>query len=149
MRAGDIMTRNVVSVSRETPASRVAMLCLTQGTSGLPVVDQDRRIVGMIGQGNLVRGSQESIERRALWLHLLAAGLSGREQLADAGDLTAEQVMTPEFISTTETASIEAVAQLLVEHDVDLLPVVREGRLTGIIGRSDILAAFVKWARQL
>ena len=56
--------------------------------------------------------------------------------------------MTPEFISTTETAPIEAVAQLLVEHDVDLLPVVREGRLTGIIGRSDVLDAFVKWARQ-
>ena len=78
MRAGDIMTRNVVSVSPETSASRVVTLCLTQGTSGLPVVDRDRRVVGMIGQGNLVTGSQESIERRALWLHLLSAGMSGR-----------------------------------------------------------------------
>ena len=49
---------------------------------------------------------------------------------------------------TTETAPIEAVAQLLVEHDVELLPVVREGRLVGIVGRSDVLEAFVKLARK-
>jgi CBS domain-containing protein len=148
MRAGDIMTRNVVSVSPETPVSRAVTLCLTQGTSGLPVVDRGRRIVGMIGQGNPVRGSRESAERRGLWLHLLAAGMKGHGELAVAGDLTAERVMSPEFVSTTETAPIEAVAQLLVEHDVDLLPVVREGRLIGIIGRSDALEAFVERAKK-
>jgi CBS domain-containing protein len=148
MRAGDIMARNVVSVSPETPVSRAVTLCLTQGMSGLPVVDRDRRIVGMIGQGNLVRGSRENAERRSLWLHLLAAGMNGREELAQAGDLTADRVMNPEFISTAETAPIEGVAQLLVEHDVELLPVVREGRLIGIVGRSDVLEAFVKLARK-
>jgi CBS domain-containing protein len=147
MRAGDIMTRKVVSVSPETPVSRAVTLCLTQGTSGLPVVDRDRRIVGMIGEGNLVRGSRESAERRGLWLHLLAAGMAGREELAEAGELTADRVMNPEFISTTETAPIEAVAQLLVEHDVDLLPVVHKGRLIGIVGRSDVLEAFVQRAK--
>jgi CBS domain-containing protein len=119
-----------------------------QGTSGLPVVDRNRRIVGMIGQGNLVRGSQASAKRRGLWLHLLAAGMNGGESLSGVGDLTADQVMNPEFISTTETAPIEAVARLLLEHDVDLLPVVREGRLVGIIGKSDVLEAFVGAVRK-
>jgi predicted transcriptional regulator len=149
MRAGDIMTKYVVSVSPETPASRVVTLCLTEGTSGLPVVDHEHRVVGMIGQGNLVRGSRESTERRALWLYLLAAGMKGGERLAaEAGDLTAKQIMDSEFVVSEDTAPIEEVAQLLVDRDANLLPVVRESRLVGIIGRSDVLEAFVKLAQK-
>ena len=148
MRAADIMTRNVVSVSPKTPASRVVTLCLTQGTSCIPVVNHDHRIVGIIGQGNLVRGSEDSAERRALWLHLLAAGMAGREQLAQAGDLTADQVMNSDVVSTAETAPIEEVAQLLLDHDIDLLPVVQDDRLIGIIGRSDVLNAFLRMAKK-
>jgi len=148
MRAADIMTRNVVSVSPKTPASRVVMLCLTQGTSCVPVVNHDHRIVGIIGQGNLVRGSADSAERRALWLHLLAAGMAWREQLAQAGDLTANQVMNSDVVSTVETAPIEEVAQLLLDHDIDLLPVVQDDRLIGIIGRSDVLNAFLRMAEK-
>ena len=148
MRAADIMTRNVVSVSPETPASRIVTLCLTQGTGGVPVVDRDHRIVGIIGQGNLVRGPEDSAERRALWLHLLAAGMAGREQLAQSGALTADQIMNPDVVSTTEAAPIEEIAQLLVDHDIDLLPVVHEDRLIGIIGRSDVLDAFVRMAKE-
>lgn len=145
MRAADMMTRYVVSVAPETPASRVVTLCLTEGTSGLPVIDHDHRIVGMIGQGNHVRGLHQSTERRALWLHLLAAGMKGAEQLAaEAGDLKAKQIMNPEFVVIEDTAPIEKVAQALVEHDANLLPVVRESRLVGMIGRSDVLEAFVK-----
>jgi CBS domain-containing protein len=147
MRAGDIMTRNVVSVSPETPASRAVALCLTQGTSGLPVVDRDHRIVGFIGQGNLIRGSRESTERRVLWLHLLAEGMARRDQLVQADDVTTGQIMNPEFVSTSETAPIEEVAQLLVEDDLYLLPVVHESRLVGIIGRSDVLDAFIRMAK--
>lgn len=144
MRAADIMTRNVVSVSPETLASRVVRLCLRQGTTGVPVVDDDRRLVGMIGQGNLVRGSDTGTDRRALWLQFLAAGMAGPEYLAALGDVAAAKIMSPEVVCTSEAAPIEEVAKLLVEQDIELLPVVYDGTLTGIIGRSDVLTAFAR-----
>jgi len=143
MRAADIMTRNVVSVSPETLASRVVRLCLRQGTTGVPVVDGDRRL-GMIGQGNLVRGSDTGTDRRALWLQFLAAGMAGPEYLAALGDVAAAKIMSPEVVCTSEAAPIEEVAKLLVEQDIELLPVVYDGTLTGIIGRSDVLSAFAR-----
>jgi CBS domain-containing protein len=138
------MTRNVMSVSPETLASRVVRLCLTQGTTGVPVVDADCRLVGMIGQGNLVRGSETSTEKRALWLQLLAAGMAGPEHLVALGDVSADKIMDINVIFTSEDASIEELAKLFVEHDVQLLPVVHDGALTGIIGRSDVLSAFAR-----
>ncbi|MBO0738862.1 MAG: CBS domain-containing protein [Alphaproteobacteria bacterium] len=142
MRAADIMTRNVVSVSPGTPASRVVRLCLTQGTTGVPVVDAQRRLVGMIGQGNLVRGAETGTKKRALWLQLLAAGMTEPEQLLTLGDVPGDQIMDPNVIVTSEDASIEELAKRLVEHDIELIPVVHAGILTGIIGRSDVLSAF-------
>ena len=148
MRAADIMTRNVVSVSPETPASRVVRLCLRQGTTGVPVIDGDRRLVGMIGQGNPVRGSDTGSERRALWLQLLAAGVAGPEHLAALGDVAADQIMNPEVVSASEATPIAEVAKLLVEQDIELLPVIHGGTLTGIIGRSDVLSAFVRLSEE-
>jgi CBS-domain-containing membrane protein len=73
--------------------------------------------------------------------------MTGREQL-QAGDLTADQVMNSDVVSTAETAPIEQVAQLLLDHDIDLLPVVQDDRLIGIIGRSDVLNAFLRMAEK-
>ena len=144
MRAADIMTRNVVSVSPETPASRVVRLCLRQGTTGVPVIDGDRQLVGMIGQGNLVRGSGTGAQRRALWLQLLAAGMAGPEHLVALGDVAADKIMNPEVVSTSEAAPLVELAKLFVEHDIELLPVIHDGALSGIIGRSDVLSAFAR-----
>jgi CBS domain-containing protein len=148
MRAVDIMTRNVVSVSPGTPASRVVKLCLTQGTTGVPVIDADHRLMGMIGQGNLVRGTEAGAEKRALWLQLLAAGMAGPEHLLALGDVSADQIMDPNVIFTSEDTPIEQLAKLLVEHDVELIPVVHDGVLTGIIGRTEVLSAFCHLAER-
>jgi CBS domain-containing protein len=148
MRAADIMTRNVVSVSPDTPASRVVRLCLKQGTTGVPVIDGDRRLVGMIGQRNLVRASDTDTKRRALWLQLLAAGMAGPKHLAALGDIAADQIMDPRVVCTSEAASIVEVAKLFVEHDIALLPVIHDGALSGIIGRSDVLSAFARLAEE-
>jgi Mg/Co/Ni transporter MgtE len=73
--------------------------------------------------------------------------MARRDQLVQADDVTAGQIMNPEFVSTSETAPIEEVAQLLVEDDLYLLPMVHESRLVGIIGRSDVLDAFIRMAK--
>ena len=148
MRAADIMTRNIVSVSPDTPASRVVRLCLKQGTTGVPVIDGDHRLVGMIGQGNLVRASDPATERRGLWLQLLAAGMAGPEHLAALSDVAADRIMDPNVVCTSEAASIMDVAKLFVEHDIELLPVVHDRVLSGIIGRSDVLSAFARLAEE-
>jgi CBS domain-containing protein len=87
----------------------------------------------MIGQGNLIRGSDTG--RRALRLRLLAAGMAGPKDLTRLGDVSADQIMNSNVVSTSEAAPIEEVAKLLVEHDIELLPIVYDGTLTGIIGQ--------------
>jgi CBS-domain-containing membrane protein len=91
-----------------------------------------------------VRGSDTGTQRRALWLQLLSAGMAGPRHLAALGDVTAEQIMSSDVVSTGEAAPIIKLAKLFVEHDIELLPVIHDGALSGIIGRSDVLSAFVR-----
>jgi CBS domain-containing protein len=70
--------------------------------------------------------------------------MAGPEYLAALGDVAAAKIMSPEVVCTSEAAPIEEVAKLLVEQDIELLPVVYDGTLTGIIGRSDVLSAFAR-----
>ena len=120
----------------------------SKGTTGVPVIDGDRLLVGMIGQGNLVRASDPGTEKRGLWLQLLAAGMAGPEHLAALSNVAADRIMNPNVVRASEAASIVEVVQLFVEHDIELLPVVHDRVLSGIIGRSDVLSAFARLAEE-
>jgi CBS domain-containing protein len=75
MKARDIMTTEVVSISRETPISKIAELLGKKGISAVPVVDDGRAPIGMVSEGDLIgRDETERETRRDWWLTLLAEG---------------------------------------------------------------------------
>jgi len=153
MQARDIMTPNPVSVTPDTPVSTIAQRLVERGVSALPVVDAHMDVIGMVSEGDLIRGcallSNETDAqgaRRDWWLALLAEG----EPLAAAflaslpAGRTAGQIMTSPVITVTGGADLSEVARLLSDYHIKRVPVVENHRLTGIVSRADLVRAFVQ-----
>lgn len=147
MQARDVMTRNVVTVTPETSVSEIARLLLEKRISGVPVVDADGRLVGIVSEGDLVRRLEdEDGSGRSWWLGLLATPEERAEAYVRAHGRRAADVMTKNVISVTPDTPIAAVARLLEERHIKRVPVVENGKLVGIVSRADLLRAIA--ARQ-
>jgi CBS domain-containing protein len=145
MKAQDVMTRHVVSVSPETPTEQVARLLLENGISAVPVLDAEGAPVGMVSEGDLIgRNDPDREARRDWWLTLLAEG----EALSDeflktlrGSPRSAREVMSTPLVTVTETTDVTDIARLLTAQRIKRAPVVRDGRVIGIVSRADLLRA--------
>jgi CBS domain-containing protein len=136
----DVMTTEIVSVAPETPIRDIAELLYTRRISGVPVVDADRRLLGVISESDLMPHADTNGEQRpAWWLKVFSdeAGLA-RDYVRTHGR-TAGEVMRTDIITIPETAGIAEAAKLFRRHQVRRLPVLRDRRLAGIVTRSDLL----------
>ncbi len=142
--AGDLMTRDVAVVHPETSLLEAVKLMAQRRISGMPVVDDAGGIVGMISEGDLVRWHEGYTERQARWLDMLAEGfelapafLEGiREQHRKV-----KSVMSPGALTVTEDALARDVAHLMYRNNIKRVPVLRDGKLVGILARSDLIRA--------
>lgn len=135
MKIRDLATPQVTTIGPEANVRHAAKIMLKHGIGGLPVVDDDMRIVGMITEGDLMRRSE-------LGFHNIQDSDAGAQDARDyvrrhswkVGDVMGRNVVTVE-----EDESIAKAARLMEEHNVKRLPVVRAGKLVGMISRSDLL----------
>ncbi|MDE1147012.1 MAG: CBS domain-containing protein [Azospirillaceae bacterium] len=144
MRAHDVMTADVLTVTADTPVSRIATLLLDRGVSAAPVVDDHGAVIGMVSEGDLLdRGQEEAGEaRRDWWLAWVAEG----EQLppgylADAQkrERTARDIMAAPVITVDLNTDTADIARLLITHAIKRVPVILDGALVGIVSRADLL----------
>jgi CBS domain-containing protein len=146
--ASDIMTKKVVSVGPETPTRTVARLLMENRFSAIPVVDDNGAPVGMISEGDLIRREiDRRAPRRAWWLELLAEGEDLAAEFVDylkAADRPARDIMTGPVVTVAEDTPIQAIAEALQEHGIKRVPVVRDGRIVGIVSRADLVRALAK-----
>jgi CBS domain-containing protein len=139
VQASDIMTREVVTVGRDTAVDNIVRLLLMHRISGLPVVENGT-VVGIISEGDLLRRPETGTERRRRhWLELLDVGETEAADYVRTHGVTAGDVMTTEVISVVETTPIDAIAEVLESRRIKRVPVLRDGRLVGIISRADLL----------
>ncbi len=142
MQARDVMTRNVVTVEPDTPVTEIARLLLEKRISGVPVVESDGRLVGIVSEGDLMRRVEDSPARRgAWWLAMLGIPEERAIEYVRTRGRRARDVMTRHVITVTPDTPIGRVAQLLEEEHIKRVPVVEDGRLVGIISRADLLRA--------
>ena len=143
MNARDVMTTEVVSVSPDTPIRRVAQLLLEYGISAVPVVDNSGAPIGIASEGDLIgRNVNERDKRRDWWLEMLAEGTTLSPIFLDfvrSTDRPVRQVMVAPVKTVGEDTPVEEIAQLLETHRIKRVPVVRSGRVVGIISRADLL----------
>jgi CBS domain-containing protein len=137
--AADVMTSDVVSVEPDTPVRDIAELLYSRRISGVPVVENDQ-VIGIVSEGDLI-GHVAAIgePRRSWWLSLFAdESLSARDYAKTHGR-TARDVMTASVVSVEETATLAEMARLVERHRIKRVPVLRDGKLIGIVTRGNLL----------
>jgi CBS domain-containing protein len=145
MNARDVMTSDVVSVAPGTSIRDIAQLLLRSGISAVPVVDDTGAPVGMVSEGDLVgRNDADRQARRDWWLMMLAEGEALHPDfLATLGStqLTAQDVMSAPVMTVGEDVPVAEIARILSEHHIKRVPVLRDGRMVGIVSRADLIKA--------
>jgi CBS domain-containing protein len=144
MRARDLMTRSVVTVSPETGIRDIALTLLERRISAVPVVDGRNRVVGVVSEGDLLHRVETRTERhRSWWLEMVASTEDLAGDYVKSHGLSAKDVMTWPVISTTPDASLAEVATLLDRYRIKRVPVLDNGALIGIISRADLLRGLI------
>jgi CBS domain-containing protein len=143
-----IMSADVVTVAPSTPLKEVALLLLEHGVSGLPVVEEDGFVAGVVSEGDIVskeRGVAPPPARHAYeWLF----GPAERDPQKRVAR-TASDAMTSPAVVVSPHASVASAARLMVERSVNRLPVVHAGRLVGIVTRADLVRVFTRGDEEL
>jgi CBS domain-containing protein len=141
MLARDVMTTTVATVSPDTPVPEIATLLLDRHISAAPVVDADNHILGIVSEGDLIHRAESDTERRrSWWLALLRTGAEDRaREYVRAHGRRAADVMTRDVVTVGEDTPLGELAELLERRRIKRVPVVRDGRLVGIVSRADLL----------
>lgn len=143
--AADLMTKSVISIAPETKIADVAHMLLEKRITAFPVVDADQHLLGMVSEGDLVRSAETDHDaHRSRWLVLLAKPLSCMCSLVGNADRTVEDVMCRDILLASENESLSRLIELLATTRIKRLPVVKEGKLVGIVSRVDILRYLAK-----
>jgi len=147
MNARAVMTTDVISVTPETPVTEIAKLLLDRGISAVPVVGEDGVPLGMVSEGDLIgRDETGRATRREWWLALLAEGEALHPDFLASlrsPERRAREIMSTPLVTISDETDLGEIARLLAAHRVKRLPVVRDGRIVGIVSRADLLRAFV------
>jgi CBS domain-containing protein len=150
MRAVDVMTTNVITVEPDTPVQEIAKLLSEKSISGVPVVGADGRLLGIVSEGDLLHRVETGTERRpdrrtgrrrSWWLDTVAADEELARDYVKSHGRTANDVMTREVISVAETTELADIANLLETKRIKRVPVVRDGKLVGIVSRANLVRA--------
>lgn len=147
MQAKDIMSTNLVTVEPGATIREVAAALIEHRISGVPVVDKAGRLLGIVSEGDLMR--KELTPRLPDAVNILGAiiyyhGVARyREDFKKLMAGTACEIMTKKVVSVSEDAEIEFVGKCMLEHGIKRVPVLRDGRLVGLISRADLIKALL------
>ena len=150
MRARDLMTRDPVTLPPDTPLALVARTLGERGFSGAPVVAADGTLLGMVTESDLIRrlAAPEDAPRSWLRRFFTPAGRQAAEFARTHGS-TAQDVMTSALVTAEEDTPIERIAKAMEERGIRRVPVVRDGKLVGIVSRADLIRALLVPAETL
>ena len=143
LKARDIMTKEVVTVYPETEIVQAANLMLEKHLSGLPVVDREGHLKGIICQSDLM-AQQRKIPLPSFFILLdstipLTSSQQIENEIKKMAAITVSEAMTPDPLTVSPDAGLEDIATLMVKHNIHTVPVLEDGWLVGIIGKEDIL----------
>jgi CBS-domain-containing membrane protein len=145
--AQDIMTRAVITVTPATDITQATRILLENRINGLPVVDAEKRLVGIVCQSDMI-AQQKRIPLPSLFTLLdgyitLTSAKQFEKEAQKIAATRVEQAMTPKPVTVGPGTSIEEIASLMVEKNLHTLPVVDKGKLVGIIGKEDMLRTLI------
>jgi CBS domain-containing protein len=144
--ASDIMTKEVVACLPNTRLEDVVQTLAERGVSGLPVIDAQRKIIGIITESDLLLADEAKppLMKTALYgLYIMPQRVM--ERAAEARGVLAEDVMTRDVVTSPPDASVSKLAHTMHDKNISRVPIVdAEGALVGIVSRADIIRALAK-----
>ncbi|HET7190540.1 MAG TPA: CBS domain-containing protein [Pseudolabrys sp.] len=148
MKAEDVMTRDVISIAPDATVLQAARLMLQHHISGLPVVDEDGKLVGVLSEGDFLRRRETRTEhRRSRWLEfLMGPGRIAAEYSHSHGSKVSE-VMTADVQAVADDTPLEEIVELMERKRIKRVPVLCGEQLVGIVTRSNLMHAMVSMAR--
>jgi len=148
MKARDIMTKNVVSVTPDCSIADMATMMQKFRVSGLPVINAGGELVGLVTEGDCLRRAETGTEtKRSGWRSFLAAPATLAEEYVRSHGRKVADVMTRDLLTIGEDTDIEEIVHLMEKHQIKRLPVVRDGAVIGIVSRANIVQALASLAR--
>ena len=145
MRARDFMTRRVHSVRPTASVNEIVRMMVRRHVSAVPVVDGNRRVLGMISEGDLLRRVEIGTDRRKSWWYALLADPTTRARdYVKANAASAADIMTTPVISISDTTDVTEIVDLMQRSDIKRVPVVKGGKLVGIVSRRDVIRSLGK-----
>ena len=143
MRVEDVMTTEVWTVRSETPLKQAAEFLTQRHISGLPVIDAERHVVGVLSEGDILikeRGAAENKSLLERWFDITPSEVVSKLEARTAGE-----AMTAPAITIGPRRPVSEAANTMIDEGVNRLPVVDgNGKLIGIVTRADLVRAFVR-----
>jgi CBS domain-containing protein len=144
MNASDVMTREILSVGPDTTVAEAIRTMLDNRISGLPVIDEAGRLVGILTEGDLLRRGETGTERqRPRWLEILMGpGRLAGEYVRTHGRKV-DGLMTRDVVSVTPDTPLKEVVELMERRRIKRVPVLGDDVPVGILSRADLLRALL------
>ena len=150
MRAHQIMTRSVVTVTPDTTILDAANTMLRSHVSGLPVVDAAGKLVGVVSEGDFIRRSEIGTQRkRRGWLRFLLGASGAATDYVQEHGRKVSDVMTRDPFTVDESATLEEIVNMMESNGVKRLPVMSGDKIVGIVSRANLLQAVASLAHEI
>lgn len=148
MLAKEIMNREVIVVKEEDTIEDVIKLLLEHNISGIPVVDDQRRVIGIVTEGDIIyRSKKLQIPTYFTILDsyiFLESTKNFEKDLKKMAAYKVSEVMTKKVITVEQDEKIEEIATLMTTKRINRIPIVDNGKIVGIVSRRDIIQAYAK-----
>jgi CBS domain-containing protein len=142
MKAQDIMTRDVVTVRPNASVQDIAKLMVEKHISGIPVVNDDGAVIGMVSQTDLMHRAEVGTEpKRKWWFRAFADANTLARDFVKAHGHAAHDIMARQIVSVRPDAELRDVADIMDKYKVKRVPVVQDGKLVGVVTRGDLVRA--------
>ena len=150
MRAHQIMTRKVITVGPDCSIADAANLMLRNHISGLPVLDKVGDLIGIVSEGDFLRRSEIGTQRkRPSWLQFLTSTGRLADEFVDERGRKIGDVMTRDPVTVSDDTPLDEMVSLMESKGVKRLPVMRNGKMVGIVTRANLLQAVASMAKEI
>ncbi len=142
MKAADVMVTNVISVTPDVLVQDVAYILLSNRISAVPIVDDEGELLGIVSEGDLMRRAETGTGRhRPWWLAMLTGRDIRALDYAKEHSRRITDVMTSKVVTATPDTPLRDIATLLEKNGIKRVPIVKDGKMVGIVSRANLLQA--------
>lgn len=149
LKAKDIMTKDVITIRSEATVEELARLLMEHRISGVPVVNDENKIEGIVTENDLIRKNKRLHIPTVIRLfdaYLMVGSKSMEKEIKNMAATTVDEICTREVVSITEETSLDEIATIMAEQHTHLLPVLSEGEVVGIVGKADVVRSMTNEA---